>query len=189
MPPPQRAKFCIQPHCFLKRLIANRVAAFDGCTAYRRGLEKDHRIVAAQFCFERRAYEFKIVAIAARPVCRAVHCAPVAKQSPPRIERRLHVLQIPLHIKYRRLRVTQRVSFARAGKAALKKNRRSLGDNHHGIANLAPEKIRRRCLSSAGAACQNNPSAFRRRRFCFHGKKCMAEIAMSQSTTVICSLQ
>jgi hypothetical protein len=165
MLPPKRSEFCIKRNRFVQRLVADWITTFDGCTAYRGGLEENHGIVAPEFRFERCAHRCKILAVSVGPVSSPIYRAPVTKQRASGVERGLHFFEIPLHVKDRSLCVPCSLGIARAREAALKKNRGRLGNDDGSVANLATEQVSCGRFSAARPARKNNATAFRARTF------------------------
>lgn len=76
-----------------------------------------------------------------------------------RIARALHILQPALKVKDRPLRRTHRGRLVHSRKASAEKQRRRLRHEHHALAELTPEQIASRRLTTTGPAREHDATA------------------------------
>ena len=145
----------------LERFVAHGVAALDRRAADGSRFKKDNRIVTVQFSVETTANRGEVIMHFTRPVRRAIDRSPIAEQRAGRVERSLHILEMPLHMVDRRLRKPPRLRFRRTRKPALKKNRRRFRQKHDALPDLPPEEISSRGLPAARTSCEDDATTTR----------------------------
>lgn len=131
---------------------ANGITGRDFEPAYGSALEKDDAVISRELAVEART-EGRVEAVGtARPIGSPVERATVTEQDAAGFLGRVEALECPLHVINRGLSRFQGERVERSGESARKQERRRLRYEHHAVAELAPEEIRRSTFSASGAA-------------------------------------
>jgi hypothetical protein len=151
---PERAEFCIESDGLLQRLVADGIAAFNGGTSDRGGLEKDDGIITGEFGLHGGLEGVEVDLAGAGPVGGTVDGATVAEEDAVGVEAEVFVFQVALDVVDRGLGMAEGGGLGGAWEAALEEDGSGFWNDDDGLTDLPAKEFGGGGFSAARAASE-----------------------------------